>query len=181
MTEQTHPGNGTVAQEAARLIEAMASMARSTARDQGTSSYAGEPAGESGPGGPAGQFRTGGPAGESGPGAHEARPSPLHAQPSPNNDEPDGACSACGGARERTPVACKLCPVCQGIALLRSVRPETVDRLADFAAAVASSLRDMAAQSRGSGPWTAAQPASGSPSGGGATVQDIHVDDEDEG
>lgn len=174
MTEQTHPGNGTVAQEAARLIEAMASMARSTASTgQDTGSYAGEPAGESGPGRPAGG---------SGPPAHGAPPSPQHARPSPNNhDEPNGACSACGSTRESTPVACKLCPVCQGIALIRSVRPETVDRLADFAAAVASSLRDMAAQSRGSGPWSAANEASGSPSGGCATVQDIHVDDENEG
>jgi len=158
MTEQTRSANGTVAEEAVRLIEAMASMARSTgSADEDARSYADGPARDSAPGA-----------------AHEASPG------SDNRDEPlNGACSACGGERDSTPLACKLCPVCQGIALIRSIRPETVDRLADFAAAVASSLRDMAAQSRGSGPGPGAGPRTGSsPDGGRPTVQDIHVDDE---
>jgi len=161
MTEQTQPGSGTVAEEAARLIDALASMARSSA----------------GPG-PDASPDAGGPAQEpASTGAPDASRRPDH------RDAPaDGACSACGGERDGTPVACKLCPLCQGIALLRSVRPETVDRLADFASAVAASLRDVATQARASGRASAATPASGRPSDGGrATVQDIHVDDEDEG
>jgi hypothetical protein len=158
MTEQTRSANGTVAEEAVRLIEAMASMARSTASaDEDASSYADPSAKETAPGA-----------------AHEASPGPE------DREEPlKGACSACGGERDSTPFACKLCPVCQGIALIRSIRPETVDRLADFAAAVASSLRDMAAQSRGSGPGPGAGPRPGSSSDRGRpTVQDIHVGDE---
>jgi len=70
--------------------------------------------------------------------------------------------------------------LCQGIALLRSVRPETVDRLADFASAVAATLKDMATQSRSSDPGSGSGQGPGSPSDG-ATVQDIRVDDGDEG
>jgi hypothetical protein len=142
-----------------RLIEAMAAMTRSTgSADEATSSYSDMPAKETEPGA----------ADETSPPRPEDREEPLQ-----------GACSACGGERDSTPLACKLCPVCQGIALIRSIRPETVDRLADFAAAVASSLRDMAAQSRGSGPGPEGGPRTGSSADGGRpTVQDIHVDDE---
>ena len=154
MTEQTHSANGTVAEEAARLIEAMASMARSTAGGgQGPDQY------------------VDGSAQDSAAAAQDASPEADDGQRST-----PGVCSSCGGERDSTPVACKLCPVCQGIAFIRSVRPETVDRLADLASALASTLRDLASQSR------ASAPGSGAASGGGcATVQDIHVDDEDEG
>lgn len=161
MTEQTRPVNGTVAEEAARLIEAMASMARAGAiPSQDPSSQDGR------------QFRDAGSPGEAGAsGASESR-----------DEQSDSTCSACGSERGRTPAACKLCPLCQGIALLRSVRPETVDRLADLVSAVASTLRDVATQSRGSGQPSTNGSASGGPSGGSrATVQDIPVDDEDGG
>jgi len=157
MTEQPRSANGTVAEEAVRLIEAMALMARSTASAHEDASSDGDVSAE-----------------QTAPrAAHETSPGPEDREPS------KGACSACGGERDGTPLACKLCPVCQGIALIGSIRPETVDRLADFAAAVASSLRDMAAQSRGSGQGPGAGPRAGSSSDGGRpTVQDIHVDDE---
>ena len=45
-------------------------------------------------------------------------------------------------------ISCQVCPICQGIALLRAVRPETVDRLADLAGALAATLRDVAASGR---------------------------------
>ncbi|MEO8517571.1 MAG: hypothetical protein ABI438_00210 [Dermatophilaceae bacterium] len=161
-TEQAPTGNGTVAQEAARLIETLTLMARSTA-DWGLGTNAD------------------GPTRDSAPDAHDDAPDHDHRDD--KGDEPsEGVCSACGGERESTPVACKLCPLCQGIAFIRSVRPETVDRLADLASVVASSLRDLAAQSRGSAPGSGEGPASGSGSGSGrAPVQDIHVDDEDQG
>jgi hypothetical protein len=67
-------------------------------------------------------------------------------------------------------VVCQLCPVCQGLGLLRSVRPETVDRLADLAGAIAATLRDLAAQRR--------EPAPERPDARPARVQDITVEDE---
>lgn len=162
MTEQTQPTNGTIAEETARLIEAMASMARSSVDpSQDPSPYDGGPA--RGPG------SSGAP--------HAARP-----DDDPEAAQSAGACRSCGGERDDTPVACRLCPLCQLIALLRSVRPETVDRLADLASAAAESLRDMATQSRASGPASTARPASGSPSDRAhARVQDISVEDESEG
>jgi hypothetical protein len=153
MTEQPPSSIGSVAEEAARLISAMAAMAGSSddpSQDddpsEGPSPYAGGP-------------------------AQEPRP--------PEPPETSRACSTCGGVNDATPVACRLCPLCQGIALLRLVRPETVDRLADFAAALAGTLRDLATQSRASGPTTRA----GSRAGGSsdrATVEDIPVADEGE-
>ena len=164
MTEQYPSSIGTVAQEAARLIEDMVTMARSSnSRGDDPSPYAGEPAQD--PASPERAASVGAPSV-----APSGGPSPSAAP----------ACSACGGVTDGTPVACKLCPLCQGIALLRSVRPETVDRLADLASAVATTLRDMATQSRASG--SGSGPGSGSerPSDG-PTVQDIRVDDGDEG
>ena len=156
MTDQPQTSVGTVAEEAARLISAIAAMAPSgtaaTAYDP--SPYAGEPAQDQ-------SSPVGAPPGDPGPGA-----SPV--------------CSACGGVNDGTPVACKLCPLCQGIALLRSVRPETVDRLADFASAVAATLRDMATQSRSAGPGSGSGTGPETPSDG-PMVQDIRVDDGDEG
>jgi len=40
---------------------------------------------------------------------------------------------------------CGVCPVCSGIALLRDVRPETVEHLLDAAASVVAALRSAAA------------------------------------
>lgn len=161
MTEQTQTANGTVAEETARLIEAMASMARAGAGPrQDPSSYDGwQPRDSGSPGAP----KTAG-------------------RPDPRDDPSDGTCGSCGHERDGTPVACKLCPLCQGIAFLRSVRPETVDRLADLVSALAATLRDVATQSRASGPSPSAGPASRGQSGSGrAPVQDIQVDDEGEG
>jgi len=179
MTEQPPSAIGTVAQEAARLIEEMATMARSSkSRDDHASSYAGEPAREP----PAPKA----PPASAAPEDHEAAGRPF--------DEP---CSVCGGEPDDVPASCRLCPVCRGIALLRSVRPETVDLLADLALSVAASLRDVAVRSRATDPpssWrsstgrpSADRSTSGTSSTGHATgadrdpVQDIPVDDEDEG
>jgi hypothetical protein len=46
------------------------------------------------------------------------------------------------GAAEHTGSStCGVCPVCSGIALLRDVRPETVEHLLDAAASVVAALR----------------------------------------
>jgi hypothetical protein len=170
MTEQPTAASariGTVAEEAARLIEDVATMARSSFRPSADPSrYAGRPAQE--------------------PASPDAPPDPRPADDpaaagAPAATPSAGACSSCGGERDGTPVSCRLCPLCQGIALLRSVRPETVDRLADLASAVAESLRDLAARSRASAPASASAPPSGSAADRGRATQDIPVDDESEG
>ncbi|HZW43858.1 MAG TPA: hypothetical protein VFF32_05640 [Dermatophilaceae bacterium] len=179
MTDQPQPSIGTVAEEAARLISAVAAMAPSTGTTtHDPSQYSGCPA----------------PDLASPPTEHsspledtvrpdDAPPERASSEQAPNGDPGPGAphvCTACGGVNDGTPVACKLCPLCQGIALLRSVRPETVDRLADLASVVATTLRDMATQSRASGPGSGSGSGPGRPSDG-PVVQDIRVDDGDEG
>lgn len=138
---------GTVAEEAARLIDAFASWS-----DSARESHDG-PAQE-------GESRYAGYAGSAGSAAGEQR------------------CAACGAENGAgRAVTCGICPLCQGLALLRAVRPETVDRLADLAAAVTATLRDVAAQTR------AQQPPDGRQGGPGpqdGNVQDIPVDDGDE-
>jgi hypothetical protein len=174
MTEQSPSTIGTVAQEAARLIEDMATMARSSySRGDESGPYPSEPAPE-----PAWvqAAHAAGPAGHQPAGDAKA------------NDEPSaGTCSMCGAENGDTPrhdssSTCRVCPFCRGIELLRSVRPETVDMLADLAMSVAGSLRDVAVWSRASDPTSSARPTSGGPpEPGRAPVQDIPVDDESEG
>jgi hypothetical protein len=150
---------GTVAEETARLVEALGGWAQQVADGHGAAA-----------------------AHDAAPGAHGGAPhgDPAHA-PGDTGPTPGGApapgggtshCEACGSpARAGEALACQLCPLCQGIALLRAVRPETVDRLADLAGAVAGTLRDLAAERR-SEQGSAAPPR-------GQRVQDIDVDDED--
>lgn len=141
MGEQEGPVVGSVAEEAARLLEALGGWA-STAQD----AYAARAAADA----------AGGPA--DAPEAH-----------------PQSRCESCGaenGAGQA--VVCTLCPLCQGIGLLRSVRPETVDRLADLAGAVATALRDLAAHHAGS---HASRPQ---PPSGASRVQDIRIEDDDQ-
>ena len=171
MADDERPAVGTVAQEAARLLDALGGWASTT-----QAGYAAAAGG--------------------------ARTSPNDAGPDRGRDpdrngDPDSGggggmaprCESCGadnGAGQA--VTCQLCPVCQGIGLLRSVRPETVDRLADLAAALAATLRDMAGQRRtddataqGRASGTAGGKAAGKSSGAArGRVQDIVVDDEDE-
>lgn len=169
MTEPPRPAVGTVAQEVARLLEEMAAMAHS-----GASSGEGL---RSCPGGPA---------------QEPLPPEPPPATPPPEGDEAEdwevadepsaGACSVCGGEPAETPATCRICPVCRGIALLRSIRPETVDLLADLAMAMAAGLRDVATRSRTSDPASSGPSRPAGPSEGSrAPVQDIPVDDESEG
>ncbi len=84
-------------------------------------------------------------------------------------------------------LTCALCPICQGIAVLRTLNPETVDRLADLATAAAAALRELAvstasaASSASSGAGRGAR-ASGSPSerAGRPRTVDIEVVDDEE-
>jgi hypothetical protein len=217
MNERLPSAIGTVAEEAARLIEDMAAMARSRP-SQDPRPYAGGPAhgrvppdethapSHAAPDDPPDVPPYGWP-------SAAARDTPRHVPPYEDAapaDSPAGAtsgvCPDCGGPRDGAPVACRLCPICQGISLMRSVRPETVDLLADLALAVAATLRDVASRSRASD-QASARPAPGSSSDGGrtdggrtdggrtargradggrsesgrTTVQDIPVNDDSEG
>jgi hypothetical protein len=133
VADQDGPPVGSVAEEAARLLDAL---------------------------------------GDWGAGAAQAAAGHAHRHTA-DDDAPASAphCPTCGaenGAGQA--VVCQLCPVCQGLGMLRSVRPETVDRLADLAGAIAATLRDLAAQRR----ETASAPGEARPT----RVQEIAVEDE---
>jgi hypothetical protein len=192
MTQESPSQIGTVAQEAARLIEDMAIMARwNNSRDH-NSRYAGEPAQEPVP------PRTLDETAQAQ--DRETRGRETHGRETPDHqaqghetrasgaaDRPaEGVCSHCGAEpgdtrRDDIPSNCQLCPLCRGIGLLRSVRPETVDLLADLAMAVAAGLRDLSLWSRASEPASPATSSPGSPDPDRAPVQDIPVGDESEG
>jgi hypothetical protein len=208
MTQESPSQIGTVAQEAARLIEDMASMARWNNSRGHTSRYAAEPAEEPFSQGPqddaaqpqdremhdrAEQGREGQDRAAQGRegqdrAAQGREGQGQQGQGSRATDKPsEGACSQCGAQPgdtrgDETASNCQLCPLCRGISLLRSVRPETVDLLADLAMSVAAGLRDFALWSRASEPASPAAPSpGGSPDPDRAPVQDIPVDDESEG
>lgn len=58
---------------------------------------------------------------------------------------------------------CQVCPVCQAVAALRQVKPETLDHLLDAAASFVAALK------------TTMSPAPGTPPGPGTRVQHIDV------
>lgn len=142
MADHEHPGVGSVAEEAARLLDALGGWASTTHNP-----YAAKPA-------------------------------------SPESDESGRRCESCGAENGMgQAVTCQLCPVCQGLTLLRAVRPETVDRLADLAGAVTEVLRDLAAARRTSASTSASTSNGGATSHGGSAsrVHDIPVTDDDGG
>ena len=156
---------GSVAEEAARLLDALGGWAASSGYAAGASSRGGtEDPGHQ-------------PHGDTHGGTHGSTGS------TPGDD---GHCEHCGAETGTgRAVVCRLCPVCQGIGLLRSVRPETVDRLADLAGALADTLRDLADHRRASSatPGGEAHPGATPADHAGARhtrsrVQDIAVEDE---
>jgi len=218
MTEQSPSTIGTVAQEAARLIEDMATMARSSYSRGGDSSrYAGAAAGEpvrpsqpdeavpkqerrprdgAAPDSPpqngdaqndAAQDREAQDREAQDREAQHSHPRDRQSEGSGAGEEAAGVCSHCGAERgdaagDGVSSNCTFCPVCRGIGLLRSVRPETVDLLADLAMSVAASLREVALRSRASDPASSAASTPGAPADPDRPpVQDIPVDDESEG
>jgi hypothetical protein len=65
----------------------------------------------------------------------------------------DGEHLATGGAE------CQVCPMCQGIALLRHVKPETAEHLLDAAASLVAALKSAVAAAPGaSAPSARVQP-----------------------
>ncbi|HET7660837.1 MAG TPA: hypothetical protein VFK66_10660 [Oryzihumus sp.] len=99
-----------------------------------------------------------------------------------DRDAPDGTgdgrqCPTCGAqAGVGRAASCGVCPVCQGIAWLRTVRPETLDRLADLAGALTDTLREVAREAARGRPQDGTTGGAQHP---GASVQDIPVADDD--
>ncbi len=139
-------GVGTVAEEAARLVELLAgpdgplAAARAAATRDRTA-----------------EARRGGTShnGTSHNGTSDNATSRAETPPDggPHDSEPASGVGAggtdhrctCGGS---TPQACRLCPVCQFIALVGSISPETIERAADVVGLAATALRDLAVVQR---------------------------------
>ena len=191
---------GTVADETARLVEALGVWATSVSPSSGTTTTAPPPPPPQAPAAATATPQT--PPGSSyddpvdDPAAHErAAPEQEQRHGAPDDGGRCGHCGARIGVGQA--VSCQVCPICQGIALLRTVRPETVDRLADLAGSVAATLREVAAhvRTRAPEPGAPAGGPNGHPAGGAgaaqtgtggpgaprgpATVQDIPVGDGD--
>jgi hypothetical protein len=62
----------------------------------------------------------------------------------PGSTPGQGECT-CGGT---TPAACRLCPVCQLIALVQQVSPDALERVAEVVDLAATALRDLAQAQR---------------------------------
>ncbi|ADU48484.1 hypothetical protein [Intrasporangium calvum] len=71
--------------------------------------------------------------------------SPGPAPSAPGDGEGPAAECTCGGT---TPAACRLCPVCQLIAFVQQVSPDTVERVAEIVDLAATALRDLAQSQR---------------------------------
>jgi len=159
VTEQAQRPVGSVAEEAARLLDALLSGEGMGDVPPQRAAAPGEPS----PAAP----------GEPSPGAPGEVPTAAGASGTASPGQ-DSSCGHRSGAEDQ-PV-CHLCPVCQLIRTVRAVNPETVDRLADLAAAVSQTLRDVAANR-----W--AQTGHPAPGRRGSVVEDIAVredDDEDD-
>jgi hypothetical protein len=163
VADDERPAVGTVAEEAARLLDALGGWASTAQAGYAARTAPGpdapaEPADATGVPGDGPDVASGDAAGDAGAAADESR------------------CASCGAQDGMgQAVTCQLCPVCQGIGLLRSVRPETVDRLADLAGALAATLRDIAGQRRADAGATAPR----TPHPPSSRVHDIAVADED--
>lgn len=142
MSAELPPGVGTVGEELSKLLAALSARQGSAGRgpvdpedeqdpepeDQGLGSPADEPNGPD-------EARDDRPRGE-----EPAAQSPA---------EDQGARCTCGCHTGSVPMGqaqvCSLCPLCQGIATLRSLNPELLDRLAHLASLAADVLRELAA------------------------------------
>ena len=171
-----HEPVGTVAEETARLVEALGGWAQGLGVEQPRPGAAPPHRGNGASGEPndgaSREARDGASREACDGGSGEAR-NGGSGEPRAGT-RPAGQCEHCGSpARAGEALACELCPLCQGIALLRALRPETMERIADVAAALSGALRDIAAERGG-------RPSAPEPPPRGQRVQDIDVDDEDD-
>jgi len=118
------PQPGSVAAEAALLVDLLSR--------RGWSSTSGMPGGSGGSGGSGSSGGSRGSGSSTGP----ATGGRL--------DGSERECT-CGGT---TPAACRVCPVCQLIAFVQQVNPDTIEKVADFVGFAATALRDLATAQR---------------------------------
>jgi hypothetical protein len=85
----------------------------------------------------------------------------------PPDDEPDAVPVTPVGAAPHDPF-CTWCPLCRGAAVVRSLSPETLARLADLATLAASVLTDLASSRPGPAPDAASDDAGRDPASGPA-------------
>ena len=123
---------GSVAAEAALLVDLLSGRSWSNRSRMPSSGVRGERAG----GSPHDHDHSAGPTSATG---DRSGPEPTTTQ-----DGPAGECT-CGGA---TPAACRVCPVCQLIAFVQQVNPDTIEKVADFVGFAATALRDLATAQR---------------------------------
>lgn len=122
---------GSVADEATRLLESLRRSAAEAQAAAGAPEGAdGSGAGAAGADAPAGATASGPPAG----GTASETPPPGPA---------DAAGSGAEGGAAHDPF-CTWCPLCRGAAVVRSLSPETLTRLADLATLAATVLADLA-------------------------------------
>ena len=128
------PAVGSVAEEAALLVDLLS--------QRGWSGSSGMPSGARHSNG--GAPRHGADASD---GPHAGAPSGEEQGADAGGTGTSGATRecTCGGA---TPAACRVCPVCQLIAFVQQVNPDTIDRVADFVGFAATALRDLATAQR---------------------------------
>lgn len=160
---------GSVAQETARLLQALGAQAASAAAEAADGAAAAADADPRPPG--------------------EAEASaPPDATALGSNANGDQAACACGhGGPGQVPMgqaqACTWCPVCRGVVLVRQLSPQTLASLADVAMMAATALADLASRQAAGGvkPSTAAGTPSARPGRGGSgaraagRVEDITV------
>lgn len=147
---------GKVADEAARLIEALSGWAQTSPPSK--------------PGASAEPAEPGEPQAAAGSG-ERSRSNDQREEPGAQQ----GTCTQCGApvlghASPAVAAVCRVCPVCQGVGLLSTLRPETLDRLVDVASAALVGLRTLAEQAH-----AASGAAQGMPAG--HPVEDIPVED----
>ena len=111
---------GTVAEEAAKLVEMLAAVGGPWAGSSGSSGSSGSDGAD---------------------GPHLGTSSDR-----PGASRSGTHTCTCGGT---TPQACRLCPVCQVISFVSAISPETIDRAADLVGFAATALRDLATAQRG--------------------------------
>lgn len=121
--QQADAGVGSVAEEAGRLVEVLAAFGGAP----GSSGPAADPSGE----GTAGSGHSGSAGGR--------------AEDAEDGESSHAGTCTCGGRR---PAACAVCPLCQVIAFVQRLNPETVDRLAEVVELAATGLRDFAVVQR---------------------------------
>jgi hypothetical protein len=135
-SRRPEPGVGTVAEEAARLLELLtgytATAASGTSSSSSSSSWSSPRDGTAGRGSRSAEGHAGA---DHGSGPQDEAP--------PASAGGSAQCT-CGG-----PAACRSCPLCQLIAFVQRVDPNAIDRLAEVVELAATGLRDLATVQRG--------------------------------